>query len=159
MTTENDFLWFGSGTGALVTDQTDWSNETAVTNGFPNAVLEAADLNKALRQGTAGMALLGAFMAAQGQAAVDNGNLSTLLSNFEAALAAVISGSLAVPNVTVFTGSGTFTAPAGCTAIDVEVQAAAADRALGIAATTEPVVEVVATAEDDSPSHPEPHLP
>jgi hypothetical protein len=91
VTTENDFLLFAN-TATNIDSQATYVALPAITAGFPSGILASVDLNKVLRQATAGMAVIGAFMQAQSQAAVDNGNLSTLLANFEAALATYIGG-------------------------------------------------------------------
>lgn len=77
---EIDFLPFATGTNANVDNQTDWTANTLVTNGFQSGILLSAMLNKALRQGTMGTAVLANLISRiTGQNVLDNGNIYNLI--------------------------------------------------------------------------------
>lgn len=100
MTATNEFLPHATGTGANVTSQSSWSGASARSTGFQAGTASSAHANKVLRQATSIASMIGTFMAARGQNALDDGNISALEANFEAALAALIDGRIpAIPAI------------------------------------------------------------
>lgn len=122
MPLSNDFLPFGTAGTAPVLSQTSYAAITP-SNGFGPGILPKENLNKALRQGSVIASMIGAFMNSQGQNANDDGNLTTLGTNFAASLQAFVAlsvSSLVVAGVpygfkvgplVVQFGSTTFTDP------------------------------------------------
>ncbi|MDQ0507430.1 glycine-rich domain-containing protein [Xanthobacter agilis] len=94
MANSNQFLAFGTATGANVLGQSAYSALTARSTGFQSGVALSQQVNKTLRQATSMTAMLGAFIAAYGGDALDDGDLTTLRANFEAALAYIIDQNL-----------------------------------------------------------------
>jgi len=82
----NNFKPFATGNGANVTTQSDYEALTALLSGFQAGKASAAQINKALRQGTVMAAMLGAFLNDRGLDAKDDGNISTLMASFKSAL-------------------------------------------------------------------------
>lgn len=101
----NNFKPFATGAGANVTSQADYEALSALISGFQAGKASSAQINKALRQCSTMSAMLGQFIAAAGLDALDNGNLSTLLTSFTSALTANLSlGTASKKNVG--TGAG-----------------------------------------------------
>lgn len=91
MPTENDFLPFAAGGGANVITQAAYAASAALSTGFQSGVAASNQLNKVWRQSSIIAALMGQFIADySGQAAIDDGTISTLEANLLAALGAVI---------------------------------------------------------------------
>ena len=87
MSNSNDFQAFAVGSGANVETPSVWDVDSVFSLGFQAGILPSIKLNTALRQSTSIAAMIGAFTAAYGPGNVqDNGNIATLLSQFEAAL-------------------------------------------------------------------------
>src|ERR1700753_2647234 len=90
----NDFLVFANDPTANVTTQATWlgydSGGGRVQEGFPSGILASSDANKAWRQSTMAMSLLGQIICdVLGVDALDSGgstNYSTLLANLKTAL-------------------------------------------------------------------------
>lgn len=96
----NNFKSFASASGANVTPQADYEALPAVSTGFQSGKASSSQVNKALRQCSTMSALLGQFINAAGLDALDNGNLTALLANFNAALSTNLSlGSASKRNV------------------------------------------------------------
>ncbi|MDA4741948.1 phage tail protein [Enterobacter hormaechei] len=81
----NNFKPFAAASGANVTSQADYEALTALATGFTSGVAKSAQVNKALRQGTFGVAGLAQFIAdASNVDVLDDGDLtkfSTLLKD------------------------------------------------------------------------------
>ena len=92
----NQFLPFATGTGANVYVNSAYSGLSARTTGVVDGVADPQAANNAWRQGTAMASALGAFIAAMGYDALDDGDITTLEAHFEAALAVKIAGGQAV---------------------------------------------------------------
>ncbi|HIG3161366.1 hypothetical protein M1924_05935 [Klebsiella pneumoniae] len=82
----NDFKPFATGSGANVLPQADYESLSALASGFLSGKASSAQINKALRQSSTMAALIGQFINQANLDALDNGNVSTLLTNFVAAL-------------------------------------------------------------------------
>lgn len=86
---QNDFLPVAIAGGANVETQAAYAGSGHQLTGFPPGMLLSAQLNKVLRQGTIGMALLADFIGSKTeQDTLDNGDMGTLLTNFIAAIVA-----------------------------------------------------------------------
>lgn len=81
----NNFLPFGTSGGAAVLNQTAYAAITPA-NGFGAGLLPKESLNKALRQANAMSSAMGTFLGAQGQDALDDGNIATLAANISLAI-------------------------------------------------------------------------
>lgn len=90
----NQYLPFGVATGANVLGNNSYNSLAARLTGFQSGVALSQQVNTPLRQSTAVASMIGAFIAAYGGDALDNGDLSTLRANFEAALAHIVSVNL-----------------------------------------------------------------
>lgn len=89
----NDFLPFGTTAGANVLDQTLYSLLSARSTGFQSGTALSPQLNKVWRQGSSIAAMIGQFIADNsGNDAADDGDIATLLSNFELAATSFVSG-------------------------------------------------------------------
>lgn len=82
----NDFKPFSTGTGANVVSQADYLALSALLTGFQSGKASSAQVNKAIRQGTTIAALVGQFIANAGADALDNGDISGLVTKFTNAL-------------------------------------------------------------------------
>lgn len=91
----NDFLEFATGTNAFVLSQEAYEAHPHRIAGQQSGVASAELNNKALRQGASMASAIGAFVAAEGYDALDDGDIQTLQANFAAAVAALISPSIA----------------------------------------------------------------
>lgn len=77
---EIDFLPFATGGSANVETQAAWVADTVVVNGFQSGITLSIQMNKALRQGTFGVAALANYMAQiTGQAILDNASIPNFL--------------------------------------------------------------------------------
>ncbi|CDZ83948.1 phage tail fiber protein [Citrobacter koseri] len=94
----NNFKPFAAASGANVTSQADYEALTALATGFTAGVAKSAQVNKALRQGTFGVAGLAQFIADASNADVlDDGDLnkfSTLLKDTITLVASQAAGTL-----------------------------------------------------------------
>lgn len=96
----NNFKAFGIAASANVTTQTDYESLPALLTGFTSGKASSAQINKALRQSSSMAAMLGQFLNTAGLDALDNGSLTTLLSNFTTSLSTNLSlGTAAKKNV------------------------------------------------------------
>jgi hypothetical protein len=87
MPVENDFLYFATGVGANVVSQATYAAASYISPGLGSGILASAVFNKIVRQGSAGAAILAQFIVDQlGQNVLDNGSLSTLVSQLTAAI-------------------------------------------------------------------------
>jgi hypothetical protein len=92
MTLEVDFVPFATGAGANVTAQSTYIAESTTSGGFVSGVAPSADCNKAWRQGTVMAAALANFIAnALSENVLDNGSLSTLITQLTSAVQTVAS--------------------------------------------------------------------
>ncbi|WP_368543691.1 gp53-like domain-containing protein [Enterobacter soli] len=82
----NNFKSFSAATGANVTSQTDWEALPALLTGFTAGTASSAQVNKALRQSTTIAALVGQFIANSGVDALDNGDVTGLVTKFKNAI-------------------------------------------------------------------------
>lgn len=96
----NNFKPFATGSSANVTTQADYEALAALLTGFQSGKASSAQINKALRQSSTMAALLGQFIVQAGLDALDNGNMTTLLTNFISSLSTNLSlGSASKRNV------------------------------------------------------------
>lgn len=84
----NDFLSWASGGSANITGQSDYAGSSTRTNGVQAGTASSALANKTWRQGANMAAMLGEFIRLHGYDALDDGNVATLETNYEAALTA-----------------------------------------------------------------------
>jgi hypothetical protein len=86
----NDFVYFCIGTGANTDTQATYLAALAAlgypSTGFNTGTALANQLNKVWRQGSAGTAVLGAFVTQFNLDFLDAGNLATLLTNYNSAV-------------------------------------------------------------------------
>lgn len=82
----NDFKPFAVGSGANVTTQADWVVLAALAQGFQSGKASSAQINKALRQSSTIAAMMGQFIANAGTDALDNGDITAMVTNLIAAL-------------------------------------------------------------------------
>lgn len=88
-----DFLPFATGGGANVTSQAAYAADAVVGTGFQAGIAPSAKFNKALRQSSLLTAAIAHFMSTALTADVlDDGNLSTLTTQFTNAISAVTVG-------------------------------------------------------------------
>jgi hypothetical protein len=103
----NDFLPFATATGANVLDQTSYGALAARLSGFQAGLASSANANKVWRQASTIAALIGQFIVENtDDDARDNGDVTSLLASFTAALA----GSVGAENFLEKAG-GTMTGP------------------------------------------------
>lgn len=92
MALEIDFVPFATAEGANVTDQSTYIAESTTSAGFASGVAVSADCNKAWRQGTTMAAALANFISnVLGANVLDNGSLSTLITQLTNAVNAAAS--------------------------------------------------------------------
>jgi hypothetical protein len=92
MALEVDFVPFATAEGANVTAQSTYISESTTSAGFASGVASSADCNKAWRQGTVMGAALANFIAnTLSQNVLDNGSLSTLITQLTNAVNAAAS--------------------------------------------------------------------
>jgi len=90
---DNEFLPFGTTAGANVLAQALYSGLSARSTGFMSGVASSAQLNKVWRQSSSMAAMIGQFIADNsGNDADDDGDIATLLSNFELAATSFVGG-------------------------------------------------------------------
>lgn len=88
MTVQNDFLVFAGAGGANVISQATYAALAALGPGFSAGIAASDQCNKVWRQSSLIAAMVAAFTVdASGLPMVDNGALSTILNNFNTALA------------------------------------------------------------------------
>ena len=92
----NDFLALGIGSGANVVDLADYDASATLATGFQSGICLSNYMNRALRQGTTMANCIGQFMVNEGQNANDNGNITTLVTNYTAALNTLVSNNSTV---------------------------------------------------------------
>ncbi|WP_072205307.1 gp53-like domain-containing protein [Enterobacter kobei] len=84
----NNFKAFALDPNANVMSQADWEALPALLSGFTAGKAASAQVNKALRQGSTIAAVVGQFIANSGVDALDNGDVSGLVTKFTNALIA-----------------------------------------------------------------------
>ena len=89
---QNDFVPWATGSGANVYSVASYSSNATRQTGVVDGEADPLLANNSWRQGTVWAAVLGAFNTANGYDALDNGDLGTLLSNFQSALSIAIGG-------------------------------------------------------------------
>lgn len=94
---QNDFVPWATGTGANVYSVASYTANAARQTGVVDGEADPLLANNSWRQGTVIASVLGAFIAARNYDALDNGDLSTLRSNFESALSAFVQGAAPAP--------------------------------------------------------------
>ncbi|MGR7993809.1 glycine-rich domain-containing protein [Xanthobacter sp. ZOL 2024] len=90
----NDYLPFGTATGANAISTSAYNSLAARLTGFAAGVALSQQVNKPLRQTSSIAAMIGAFIAAAGYDALDDGDQTTLLANYELALKKIIEDNL-----------------------------------------------------------------
>lgn len=85
----SQFSVFGTGSGAYVLPPATWAADPVRQSGFPPGLLPKEKLNTPLRQASSVATMLANFIAAnQGANVLDDGDLTTLQQQFQAALLA-----------------------------------------------------------------------
>ncbi|KHH26820.1 tail fiber protein, partial [Escherichia coli] len=82
----NNFKAFALDPNANVTPQANWEALPALLSGFTAGKASSAQVNKALRQATTIAALVGQFIANSGVDALDNADVTGLVTKFTNAL-------------------------------------------------------------------------
>lgn len=101
----NNFKAFALDPNANVLSQADWEALPALLAGFSSGKASSAQVNKAIRQATTIAALIGQFIANAGVDALDNGDVSGLVTKFTNAITTNLSlGTAATKNVGTSTG-------------------------------------------------------
>ena len=111
----NDFKSFATGTGANVMSQADYLALSALLTGFQSGKASSAQVNKAIRQAMTIAALVGQFIANANIDALDNGDVTGLVTKFTNALNAnlnlktaatrdVGTGTNQIPDMSFFAG-------------------------------------------------------
>lgn len=90
----NEYLPFGTATGANAISTSAYNSLAARLTGFAAGVALSQQVNKPLRQTSSIAAMIGAFIAAAGYDALDDGDQTTLLANYELALKKIIEDNL-----------------------------------------------------------------
>lgn len=104
MAVQNDFLLFGTGSGANVMTQSDYALLAARLSGFVNGVADPTSVNKTLRQASLFFGMLAQLIVDKtGLPVVDDGTIATLEANFLSAMSGRLSG------FQIFPTAGTFT--------------------------------------------------
>lgn len=94
----NDFKPFAVGAGANVISQSEWLNLAALSGGFTSGRAASAQVNKAIRQGTTMGSVLGQFIAdVTAEDVLDNGDISKLSVQLQAAMAKLVNDSASFP--------------------------------------------------------------
>ncbi|CAM7638588.1 hypothetical protein [Escherichia coli] len=86
MANTNNFKAFALDPNANVMSQEGWEALPALLAGFSSGKASSAQVNKAIRQATTIAALVGQFIANSGVDALDNGDVSGLVTKFTSAL-------------------------------------------------------------------------
>jgi hypothetical protein len=87
---QNDFLTFACATGANVLTQAAYASASATATGYVTGTASSSAVNKSLRQSSIMSGMLAAFIAAQtSQDVIDDGTITTIETNFVAAIANV----------------------------------------------------------------------
>jgi hypothetical protein len=85
----NEFKAFATAGGANVLSQEEYLALAALSTGFQSGIAKSAEINKALRQATTGVAALTQFISEATDSDInDNGDVSALVTKLAAALAA-----------------------------------------------------------------------
>lgn len=87
----NNFKPFATAANANVMPQANWEALPALLSGFTSGKAASAEVNKALRQATTISAMIGQFIAKTGVDALDNGDISALVTRFSDAIIANLS--------------------------------------------------------------------
>lgn len=82
----NNFKAFGTAASANVTSQADYEALAALLTGFQSGKASSAQINKALRQSSTMSAVIGQFIANSGSDALDNGDVTGLVTKLINAL-------------------------------------------------------------------------
>jgi hypothetical protein len=90
MAGENDFLAFATGGSANVESQSAYAADPVLATGEETGLANPQRSNKAWRQSSSMAAMIGSFISNENFNAVDNGNISQLLTAFEDALLAYL---------------------------------------------------------------------
>ena len=98
MTGVNDFLAFANASGANVETQADYAVDGILGPGFTSGIAPSIKANKVWRQATVIANLIGNFIAQADLNANDNGDPTTLLANFIAALQTITGPNVAPVN-------------------------------------------------------------
>lgn len=133
---QNDFVPWATGSGANVYSVPTYTANAARQSGVVDGEADPLLANNAWRQGTTMAAVIAGFLAQAGYDARDNGDVTTLLSNFLASLDAEIAeqtGPLVVTTInqlsivggrlSFFSYSGSWQCPAGVTKARIRGQA------------------------------------
>lgn len=88
MANDNQFLPFGTSTGANVLPQSAYAALPARQSGFQRGTASSEQINKAIRQGAAFASAMGTFTSARGpKSALDDGDIGALEESYAAAVA------------------------------------------------------------------------
>jgi len=119
MALEVDYLPVATAVGANVDSQADFAGSGYQTNGFTAGVAEPSEANKIWRQSSMVAACIANFISQVLQiSALDDGNITALISNFLAAVEAVATGAAAPKVVQVaFSSNITFNCALGSSLI------------------------------------------
>jgi hypothetical protein len=90
MAGENDFLAFATGGSANVESQSAYAADPVLATGEETGLANPQRSNKAWRQSSSMAAMIGSFISNENFNAVDNGNISQLLTAFQDALLAYL---------------------------------------------------------------------
>jgi hypothetical protein len=93
---QNDFVPWAEGPDANVMALATYQTSPQQTNGVQSGQASSALYNRATRQAAHVAAAIGAFMLANGQSALDDGNQSEFVTSFEAALVAYLESSTVI---------------------------------------------------------------
>lgn len=91
----NDFKVFAGAAGANVVAQADWPTDPDIAQGFTSGTARSAAANKALRQSSIIASMVAQFIVDNANVdALDDGTITTLKTNFAAAINALITASI-----------------------------------------------------------------
>lgn len=101
MPLQNDFLTFSAAAGANVLSQADYAAATETATGYVSGTASSAAVNKTLRQSSLMAAMIAKFIVDKAaQPVVDDGTITTIETNFIAAILAVAETmSITIPDV------------------------------------------------------------
>lgn len=105
----NDFLPFGTVSGANVIDQPDYAGLPARNTGFTQGIARSAEINKAIRQGTSIASAVAQFIADNtGNDVLDNGDVSAIVTLLNSAVGNISGAHIAVASGTADAITATF---------------------------------------------------
>jgi hypothetical protein len=104
---QNDFVPFATGAGANVYSVATYAAAAARQTGVVGGTADPLLANNSWRQGTVVASMIGQFITSAGYDALDNGDLTTLLVNFQSAITALAQSG--APGSTSLVHSGTDT--------------------------------------------------